>query len=466
MTAPEQRRCDECGRPMRKATRVLRGHAYCMTCYVREFKRRPCPRCGRLARLPRREREALCHCCETDEPCVRCKRRGRPIGKVTPYGPACNSCAKYFRTPEQVDASQERASAVGDERARTQPNHGTCSLCRRHRRLNAGADGTMLCERCLRLGMVVCPQCQGAMPAGYGTRCESCYWLETFERRLAQNRALFADDEHERLFAEYAAWLRETRGVKVAALRLDKDAAFFAELATLGGGLPAADVLLARFPPVRLARHRVAMHFLGARHNLHLDANAKRAATERRRIQTLTLELPEKSAGGALIRSFQERLMRNVDAGTLSLRSARLYLRAALGMVQATAARGLDRPDAAAAKRYVSRHHGQKASLYPFLTFLELRMPLDGRAAKTAARDARSRVRAALLARLSKAPAGVLPDEQSVALALQYFHNLSQTDAREIARKHNVTTDGTWIVLRDGETAYHLPVQLGGAVSQ
>ncbi|MCL5258795.1 MAG: hypothetical protein M1314_03525 [Firmicutes bacterium] len=104
----------------------------------------------------------------------------------------------------------------------TLTNHGTCSLCRRHRRLNADADGTMLCERCLRLGMVARPQCQGAMPAGYGTRCESCYGLETFERRLAQNRALFADDEYERLFAEYAAWLRETRGVKVAVLRLDK----------------------------------------------------------------------------------------------------------------------------------------------------------------------------------------------------------------------------------------------------
>lgn len=119
-----------------------------------------------------------------DEPCVRCKRRGRPIGKITPYGPACNSCAKYFRTPQQAGASQERANTLGDERARTQPNHGTCSLCRRHRRLSAGTDGTMLCGRCLRSGMVACPQCRGAMPAGHGTRCESCYWIETFERRL------------------------------------------------------------------------------------------------------------------------------------------------------------------------------------------------------------------------------------------------------------------------------------------
>ncbi|MHB8306023.1 MAG: hypothetical protein ACYDEU_08460 [Vulcanimicrobiaceae bacterium] len=51
------------------------------------------------------------------------------------------------------------------------------------------------------------------------------------------------------------------------------------------------------------------------------------------------------------MRDYRDRLPRTVDGGKFSLRSARLYLRAALGLVEATAARGLDRPDAAAARR-------------------------------------------------------------------------------------------------------------------
>ena len=143
-----------------------------------------------------------------------------------------------------------------------------------------------------------------------------------------------------------------------------------------------------------------------------------------------------------------------------------LYLRAALGSLQAAVACGADRPDAASAKRYLARRRGQRASLYPFLTFLGLRMPLASRLAKLAARASCSSVRAALLDCLQKKRSG-LPNEQSTVLALQWFHNLSLANAREIARKNNATSDGEWAVLRDGDVvAYHLPTQIGGAVSQ
>ncbi|MHB1549906.1 MAG: hypothetical protein ACYCX6_01750 [Vulcanimicrobiaceae bacterium] len=60
---------------------------------------------------------------------------------------------------------------------------------------------------------------------------------------------------------------------------------------------------------------------------------------------------PQTTTDSKLMRDYRDRLPRTVDGGKFSLRSARLYLRAALGLVEATAARGLDRPDAAAARR-------------------------------------------------------------------------------------------------------------------
>lgn len=89
--------CDECGRKVAKLTRVYRGHGYCATCYARVFKTRPCSKCHVLARLHKKEANAICRRCEHMQPCVRCGKFNRPVGKITPYGPVCNACAVHFR---------------------------------------------------------------------------------------------------------------------------------------------------------------------------------------------------------------------------------------------------------------------------------------------------------------------------------------------------------------------------------
>jgi len=50
----------------------------------------------------------------------------------------------------------------------------------------------MLCKTCLEKGEIPCPKCQQAMPAGYGTQCQRCYWGGVLEKRIQMDCAAFS----------------------------------------------------------------------------------------------------------------------------------------------------------------------------------------------------------------------------------------------------------------------------------
>ena len=113
--------CGECEARGIKITRAHQGVRFCQTCYKRMFKRRLCPGCGNFARLPIHHFGAACLKCERRKPCVCCRRVGRKIGKLTPDGPAGNSCAPYFRDAERCEACGQlsrqlsRKASLGDD---------------------------------------------------------------------------------------------------------------------------------------------------------------------------------------------------------------------------------------------------------------------------------------------------------------------------------------------------------------
>lgn len=159
--------CGCCGRALAKAHRVHLGVRYCATCYARHFRRQQCPSCGQVARLFRHDPKATCRTCEVRRPCVRCQRApGYPIALISPYGPVCGSCAPYFRTPKACKRCGRLSSRLSRAlclRCR-QTDHGCCSACRRHRRLQAAPDGRMLCQRCRDLGLIRCRHENSASP--------------------------------------------------------------------------------------------------------------------------------------------------------------------------------------------------------------------------------------------------------------------------------------------------------------
>ncbi len=443
-----RQRCDECGRDMTKATRVLRGHAYCLTCYAREFSRSRCPRCGKVARLPKRDVNAVCKRCEAAGSCIRCKRTGRPVGRLTPSGPACASCANFFR---RIERSDTEAPFLPAEVAPRQPAFGTCSLCRRHRRLYAGAENTRLCKVCLRDGMRSCPCCQQSMPAGYGTRCESCYWLDLFERRLVQNRALFTFEIHERLFVEYACWHRSKRGAKVAAMRLPRDASFFADLASLcNDGLPSALQILERFTSRELNGLRYATGFL--RDQCGIDVTAqKQSAAEHQHIVAIERGLNEQDWRRKTLAVYRDDLLCKVNDERLSIRSARFYLRAALTLLETTAVSRAEQLSANVATRYLARYPGQRASLGPFLRFLKIDISVTE--LRSCLRRNAKRALIAMLRNKDKQPI----DNEWIPLALQCFHGLSAVYAHRLAKTCRLEIAEEAITVHGKNVAYYLP---------
>ena len=295
------------------------------------------------------------------------------------------------------------------------------------------------------------------MAAGYGKRCESCYWCELFIRRLDQNRALFARTEHEQVFVSYVTWLSEHRDPKVIAMRINADARFFAELATLGEGVPAPEAILARFQPATLVRQRLALEFLAEYYGVQIDPVAKDTDREKRRIATLLLSLPAVSVGAKILQAYCDHLLLKVNNKELSLRSTRFYLRAAFGLLQTASLMRESRPNVATAKRYLQRRPGQRASLYSFLSFLNIEMPVERRTTATVANVSRGKLRQELLVDMSRASTNRLINRQSMIRALQYFHNLSGKDAKQSFERATTDIVGDWIMVRIDKRKYWLP---------
>ena len=232
--------CDECGARDVKIARVYKGLRYCQTCYKRMFKRRLCPGCGNFARLPIRFSHAVCQSCERRKPCVRCGRVGRKIGKLTAYGPACNSCAPYYREPEPCEACGKlstrlsRKASLGHDLRVCQrcvrSDHKTCEACRHHRPLVESADGRKLCAVCLEKGEIPCPKCGQPMPAGCGQQCWTCYWTALAEARVQMDCAAFSSSALAEHFQAFGTWLIQMVGGHKAALTIHKYLTFFLEI--------------------------------------------------------------------------------------------------------------------------------------------------------------------------------------------------------------------------------------------
>jgi len=266
--------CDECGQEVSKLWRRHKGHGYCSTCYARVFKRRMCPRCGELARLPKNDLEAVCRQCDVDKPCARCGKASSDynIGKVTPYGPVCIACAPYFREPEPCEACGEssqrltRVKRMGHDhrlcpRCAT-ADHGTCSACRRHRLLVMTSSGDALCKACYEQGEIACPSCGHPMPAGRGDVCEPCYWTRTCRKRISIGQAGITTNVLSKAFGEFGEWLIRATGPHKAALKINHFFSFFLEIDQAWSRIPSYSELLHHFGAEGLRRVRLPMRWL------------------------------------------------------------------------------------------------------------------------------------------------------------------------------------------------------------
>lgn len=370
--------CDECGRGIEKAHRRYKGLLYCAACYKRLFKKRVCPRCGKVARLPVVSPEAVCASCEQLAPCARCGREGRPLGMMTPYGPVCNSCAPFFRKAEpcamcgELSSRLSRYPAAGIEipicpKCAAPYLKGSCQACGRNRKLYDAPDGRRLCRRCLEKGEILCGTCGRSMPAGLGTKCRECSFREALKRRVHFNKAAFLTERMASLYDEFATWLDEESGAHKAFLSIGRFLAFFMEMEKNWACVPSYEKLLARFGAEGLRRVNLPMRWLELRHGLVVDATAREADSERRRIAATLDSLPE-GVGKDALTEYADTLMEKVGKGRSLLRSVRLALAPAAELLRSSKNGALPCPEDL--NRLLLDKPGQRAAISGFVNFL------------------------------------------------------------------------------------------------
>lgn len=462
--------CDECGREVPKLKRRHKGHGYCATCYARVFKRRMCPRCGELARLPHDVPDAVCRKCEVDKPCTRCGKASTSykIGKITPYGPVCNACAPHFREPEPCEScgkSSKRLTRVKrlghDHRlcpSCATEDHGTCTACRRHRFLVTAPNGEKMCKACRDQGEITCPSCGNQMPAGRGDACESCYWSKTCRKRIAIGQAAFTSRELSIEFGEFGEWLISATGPHKAALKINRFLSFFLEIDQKWQRIPSYPQLLNYFDAEGLRRVRLPMRWLHEEKGIESDNQAKRINSEKRRIHECLSSIPPASLLGGALQAYWRQLEARIESGRTSYTSARFAVSAAATLLLKTDQAGQRLPDQTDVDRYLNAAPGQAATLTGFTNFMNrqygttLNPVIDTRRARKRRKEKLARSIMQMTKSVEKDDAWM---SHWVVLTMEYFHDRKISIKTIGKRNMEASVDGVWITL-DGER-YWLP---------
>lgn len=451
--------CDECGRGMLKAHRVEAGRRFCGTCYQRVFERRQCARCGVQSRLPKGNLDAICRDCVKDAPCARCGKVEYKIGKITLFGPVCNSCSVYFRPLKVVAVpvvQTEGQRGLDTSRAPGPSDQGTCQDCRRHRSLSTSSAGRRLCAACLTVGSIPCPCCGTFMPAGRGNSCEACYWKDTYLKRLRLDEAGLSSLQFVQLFRAFGMWLLEQVPAQKAALTIHGYFPFFYEMEKRWGEIPLYSELLNYFTAEGLRRVRLPMRWMSETGQVVVDAQEREDASDLRRIAAIVASLPSETPAGQVLAAYSRELQLKVAADRVSIRTVRLALRPAASLLAASEGNGFQLPEQAALDRYLLNAPGQKASITGFVSYLN-----SQHAANLVIRVDEQKTlllrRRRLEAELVTLLEGERRDEEFksewISISLAYFHGLPRRVGKGL-KGMSVSTDaeGNFSVVWDGKT--------------
>lgn len=460
--------CDGCGKLMAKAKRTYEGLRYCDGCYRKRFKNRVCHGCGNQARLFIKDPLAICTKCLNGRPCIRCRRVGRPVGKVTAQGPVCNSCANYIEASGHCEIcnkfSIRLANKTIDGQVRrcctgcSNVSSATCPCCRRYRVLVESASGAMQCKLCSELGEVACQVCSKSMPAGLGRECTNCYWRRTFHKRLKINSEGFSSQTFREEFKAYGLWFIDQIDAKKGALLINKHMLFFVEMAQHWSCLPSYDQLLKAFGADWLRRAKYPVQWMTACRNLVINDELKKSETELRRIEVI-LASARSGSSSALLKGYHDVLTARAAVRKTSLATIRTSLRSAANLLALGEASksGLS---SKTLRNLLIDTPGTAASLVAFVNYLNKTLNLsiefpDPGETKKLSREKQGH---GLLALIHQALTGTDVMEQWLPAALNYFHGVSRF------KKSDATTvsDGDDLLVTVGETEFCIPSPTSG----
>lgn len=339
----------------------------------------------------------------------------------------------------------------------------TCQACHRYRRLIQTDDGRWLCTPCAERGLIDCPQCHKPMPAGYGKRCESCYWQQLLIKRIALNQAALSNGEMQTHLDAFGHWLAEEVGVHKAAITINKYLPFFMELDKRWQTVPDYKTLLLHFGAEDLRRVRLPMRWLSSTGHVTVDEKTREKNSDQRRIEATLAKLPADSPQRKILDSYYELLARRHEEGRLSIRSLRLSLTPSLALLQVAADECTDVPRQKQLELLLQRSPGQRAAISGFITYLrdqhDAPLTLPAPDPKQAKKNRLKKLENEIAKLVERPVNKETTDRLWIELALSYFHNLPRKTGRTLARSETIINadNGYWVSFDDKN--YYVPTR-------
>lgn len=438
--------CNGCDKTVINIKKRYKGKKYCSTCYSRIFKKLVCLSCQEFARLPRNDEQAICNTCIKKQPCIRCNQIGKPIGKLTEYGAVCNSCSVHFRAIEPCERCNTpskiltRISRFNDD-LRVCPkcatrDYETCPACHKYRLLELNQNGQKICKKCNEQPFKNCKVCEVQIAAGCGSLCDECYWDKNLISKLERNEKLFENKFLISMFSEYASWMKQTIGTKKAALNINKHTEFFVITEDLWHDLvPTYINLLQLLRANGLRKYELVMRWLNENHNIVADPDLKKVCSEIDQLDNLIKSLTDFPLLYEVINAYKNKMLFKVKSGATNIRSARLAIKPAVGLMQYVASVRKTLPEVIDVKSYLADFSGQAAALTGFINFLnnQYGFNIDYISLKRS-----SFIKEASKKKLEKELLGMLSPNRDfnnliwAKMGLQFFHNMSYQDTLKI----------------------------------
>lgn len=458
--------CSQCGKSVAKYHRVYKGEGYCHTCYVRVFKPLPCSKCGDIHRLHYKEEQAVCEVCCHNRPCIRCGKEGYEIGKITMYGPVCNSCSPYFREKKpcgycgvlssKLTKTEKNGAGLSicPKCYRKEKGYETCPKCHKNRLLIETEHGKM-CKKCHEVGLIDCQTCGIQMPAGIGSTCDSCGWLKRFNQRVHLLKFTIPAEQIRADFIGFSQWLLQDIGSMKAALTIELYAPFFIEITKFWNELPSYEVILNHFKPKGLRKYLKVKQWLHILYQGNIQDSKKIDLAEGGRIDALFAKIADQPIAFELLQCYRDELMAKLHVGRTSLKSVRLALQPTVGLLQRTN----QIPTQSEVGQYLAGRSGQRAALTGFINYLNKKYGLNlvceyGEKEKVQVQQRKQRSleneMIAFVIKSREEPNSIHIIDW-IRLSMQYFHDCSYKTSSKFEVNQDQCT-----VLQDGKT-YVLP---------
>ena len=171
-------------------------------------------------------------------------------------------------------------------------------------------------------------------------------------------------------FRDFGKWLGGRIGPHYAAVRLNRHLDFFLRIEGEWLRIPEYGKLLARFGAEGLRCARLPMQWMAEAGHVAVDAAAREANSETRRIDALCAGTGDGTPERAIIDGYRKALEASMADGKTTLRSIRLALSPTAALLLAGRGIGQVPPGQAALDAYLAKSPGQRAAVSGFTCHL------------------------------------------------------------------------------------------------